>query len=520
MFVSAAANRGWEWLTAILGGPARRRVVVLLACVLSLSAADSGTLGALAAQLEKSFRIGNTQLGLLATSSSLVGAAATLPMGVLADRSNRVRVLVIAIVLWAAAMVMTGLALSYLMLLATRLALGVVLGAAGPMVASLTGDYFPALERSRIYGFMLTGELLGAGGGLLVAGDLGAALGWRAAFFVLAVPSLGLAWALARLLPEPARGGQSRLQPGAENLHPIGDDHPDDHPGADGVPARSEGDPGRPASTSGVRRRAREQTDIEPDQHLVLTVDPSSMTAWQAARYVLRIRSNVVLIASSALGYFFLAGLRTFAVLFARGHFSLSQGVVSILLVVVGAGAVIGTLLGGRLCDRLIGRDRIDGRLLVAGGSLVATSVMFVPGIISTSLVISLPLLVVAAALLAAPNPALDAARLDVMPSRLWGRAEAVRTFTRNILEAFAPLLFGFVSEQLGGARANLGSGVNSSHARVTPQATHGIGLTFLIMLVPLAASGVVLLLSRRTYLHDVVTADASDRSDAERDHS
>ncbi len=42
----------------------------------------------------------------------------------------------------------------------------------------------------------------------------------------------------------------------------------------------------------------------------------------------------------------------------------------------------------------------------------------------------------------------------------------------------------------------------------------HGIGLTFLIMLLPLAASGIVLLLSRRIYLGDIVTADASDRSD------
>ncbi len=144
----------WERLPVILGGPARRRVVVLLACVLSLSAADSGTLGALAAQIEKSFRIGNTRLGLLATVTSLVGAPATLPMGVLADRTNRVRLLVIAIIVWAATMAVTGLAVNYLMLLTVRLAGGVVLATAGPVVASLVGDYFPSAERSRIYGFM------------------------------------------------------------------------------------------------------------------------------------------------------------------------------------------------------------------------------------------------------------------------------------------------------------------------------------------------------------------------------
>ncbi len=201
---------------------------------------------------------------------------------------------------------------------------------------------------------------------------------------------------------------------------------------------------------------------------------------------MLRVRSNRLLIASSALGYFFLAGLRTFAVLFTRGHFSVGQVVASVLLAVIGAGAAIGTLLGGRICDRLIGRGRIDARLLVAGVSLIATAVLFVPGILTSRLVVALPVLVVAAVFLAAPNPALDAARLDVMPSRLWGRAEAVRTCVRNVLEGFAPLLFGYVSELLGGGKSpGIGAGVNSAGSRVSPQNTDGIGLTFLIMLAP-----------------------------------
>ena len=193
-------------LTDAVGGPARRRVVLLLAAVLSLESADSGTVGALAAQLERAFHIGNTELGLLITVSSLVAALASLPMGVVADRSKRVRVLAVTVALWAAGMVASGLATSYLMLLLTRLTLGVTIAAAGPMVASLTGDLFPAKERSRIYGMILTGQLLGGGVGLIFSADIGALAGWRAPFFVLALPSFVLAYCLYRLLPEPARG--------------------------------------------------------------------------------------------------------------------------------------------------------------------------------------------------------------------------------------------------------------------------------------------------------------------------
>jgi hypothetical protein len=49
---------------------------------------------------------------------------------------------------------------------------------------------------------------------------------------------------------------------------------------------------------------------------------------------------------------------------------------------------------------------------------------------------------VAAGFLLAAANPPLDAARLDVMPPRLWGRAEGTRSVVRTGLEALAPWFY------------------------------------------------------------------------------
>ncbi len=111
---------------------------------------------------------------------------------------------------------------------------------------------------------------------------------------------------------------------------------------------------------------------------------------------------------------------------------------------------------------------------------------------------------------MAAPNPPLDAARLDVVPSRLWGQAEAVRTFARNILQSFAPLLFGYISALFGGPHA---AAAASANPHLEAIAGRGLEYAFIIMLVPLLAAGVLLLLTRRTYLVDVATADVSERA-------
>ncbi|ELS50863.1 putative hypothetical integral membrane protein [Streptomyces viridochromogenes Tue57] len=50
---------------------------------------------------------------------------------------------------------LAGGATSYLWLMLSRIALGAVTATAGPGIASLIGDYFPAAERARMYGFVL-----------------------------------------------------------------------------------------------------------------------------------------------------------------------------------------------------------------------------------------------------------------------------------------------------------------------------------------------------------------------------
>jgi len=458
-------------------------------------------------QLERDLHIGNTSIGLLVTVSTAVGAVATLPIGALTDRINRTNLLAGAILIWSVAMVVSGASTSFEMLLLTRLALGAVVATAGPTVASLTGDLFPAAERGRIYGFILTGELIGTGIGFLVSGDIAAVLSWRYAFWVLAVPGVILAWAIWRLLPEPARGGQSRLQAGDELIRSatqVAREQPAPARGGDAAASTSP----RGEDEGKVAREVQKQA-IAPHEDLVLDTDPAGKSLWWAVRYVLSVRTKRVLILASALGYFFFSGLRTFAVVFLRDRFGIAQGVASILLVVIGVGAIVGVLATGRLGDWLIERRHITARPLVGGLSFLLAAALFLPGLLTTSLLVAAPLFFFAAAGFGGANPPLDAARLDIMHSRLWGRAEAVRTVLCASLEAIAPLLFGYVSTQFGAHTSGLGNPTGDAGPGGS-----GLDDTFLIMLMPLTAAGLLLLLrARSTYPRDVATALASEHA-------
>ena len=118
------------------------RVIVVLAAVLALSSADIVTVGASATHLRSDLSITNTEIGLLVAVSSLVGALASVPFGVLADMIRRTFTLSAAIVLCGIAMIWSSTASNYGELLLTRLFLGAVTAAAGPCIGSLVGDYF------------------------------------------------------------------------------------------------------------------------------------------------------------------------------------------------------------------------------------------------------------------------------------------------------------------------------------------------------------------------------------------
>ncbi|MGQ5652500.1 hypothetical protein ACUJ8H_21020 [Streptomyces sp. EKR5.2] len=91
------------------------------------------------------------------------------------------------------------------------------------------------------------------------------------------------------------------------------------------------------------------------------------------------------------------------------------------LVLVVGIGALAGVLSGGRIADRLLGGGRVNARALVPTVCMLMVPVFLAPAIYANSLAVALPLLAGGAMLLAATNPPLGAARLDILPPLIWG---------------------------------------------------------------------------------------------------
>ena len=467
-------------LVKSIGGPARTRLVGYFAAVLALNYADESAIGAMASELERAFHIGHTDLGLIVTVTAAVGAVMTLVFGWLVDRTRRVRLLTLAILGWAVAMAATAASVSYGFLLLSRVALGIGVAVSTPAIASLVGDYFPTRDRGRIYGYILSGELIGTGFGFIISGEL-ALVSWRIGFLALALPALLLAWRMHRL-PEPERGGGSRLRRGQLEI---------------GVGTGGGAAPGGEDEEGAFRRMLENrilEKHVTPRDHLVSAEDPQEKSLWWAVGYVVRIPTNLILIMVSALGYYFFAGIRVFGLVYFTGKFHLGHSMGLVLLILMAGGAVAGVIIGGRLGDRLLAGGRLSGRVLVAAVSYISTTVLFLAGLASSSLAVNFICFFAAAAALGCVNPPLDAARLDIMHPHLWGRAEGIRTMLRWAAEALAPLVFGYVSEQVFGG------------------GTSGLQKTFLVMLVPLFVSGLVGFVALRTYPRDVATAEAFTR--------
>jgi MFS family permease len=425
----------------------------------------------------------------------------TIPVGMMVDRARRMPLLAVSIVMWSLASLFSAFAGSYSTLLLTRLALGAVAATAGPAIASLTGDYFPAGERGNIYAYILGGEIAGSAVGYIISGSLASLIDWRAPFIVLAVPGFFLAREIWRTVPEPLRGGQSYIAPGAVTLDPSAQGDVT-WPGAeDAWPASDPGD--------AVAQEAARRAGATPDPRLVLDEDPRQMGVVRAVRYILAIPSNLMMIIGSSLGYFYFAGLQTFALLFVKGHYHASQATAEVVLAALVGGALIGTLIGGRLTDVLLHRGKLNARVWVPAVCYVGAAALLVPGFVSTHLTPALWFDVGGAALLSAANPPIQAARLDIMPAGLWGRAESTRTFIRSLAQALAPVIFGGVADLIAGFVPHQAPIGTHPHTPSSSQAT-GLEITFLIMLVTLVAAGLFVARARTTYATDVATAAAS----------
>ncbi len=184
--------------------PAYAPALAVLFLVNVLNYYDRQALGALVEPLRHQFHLGDTQLAAIPTLVTIVYAVAGVPLGRLADRVSRKRLLAAGVAVWAGLTACGALASSYVMLLVSRLGVGAGEAVCAPAATSWIGDLVPAARRARAMAGFMMAVPVGVMLSLAVSGPVAQAWGWRAALSVAALPAVLLVPALL-WLREPAR---------------------------------------------------------------------------------------------------------------------------------------------------------------------------------------------------------------------------------------------------------------------------------------------------------------------------
>lgn len=199
--------------TALPGSPPQKPdarawgVLSLLSFVYVLNFLDRQLLSILAYPIQQSLQITDGQLGLISgLYFAMFYTFIAIPVGWLADRTNRVTILAVACGIWSAATVACGLARTYPELVVARMTVG--FGEAGgvpPSYAIITDSFAPGY-RATALGIFNLGPPIGAAVGIAFGATIAAAFDWRDAFIVVGLIGIVTAVILKLAVRDPERG--------------------------------------------------------------------------------------------------------------------------------------------------------------------------------------------------------------------------------------------------------------------------------------------------------------------------
>jgi MFS family permease len=183
-------------------------VLGMLCFVYVLNFLDRQLLSILAKPIQDSLHVSDGQLGLIGgLYFAVFYCFISIPVGWIADKTNRSWVLAIACTIWSGATMACGLAANYAQLVAARMTVG--FGEAGgvPPSYAIVSDYFPPGRRGTALGIYNLGPPFGAALGVAFGASIAAAYSWRDAFIVLGSVGLFAAVLILVIVREPVRGG-------------------------------------------------------------------------------------------------------------------------------------------------------------------------------------------------------------------------------------------------------------------------------------------------------------------------
>ena len=181
-------------------------VVALLSITFGILFFDRNALGFLQPFVQPDLGLSNTQVGLLASVLSLTWAFAAFGIGVVSDRTgSRKRVLLLSTVAFSVCSVLSGLAGSFVTLLAARALMGIAEGGIMPIAQAIIASEVKPEHRGLAMGVTQNfgSNLLGSFVAPLALTGFATAFGWRHAFYLAGLPGLVAAVVLWRYLREP-----------------------------------------------------------------------------------------------------------------------------------------------------------------------------------------------------------------------------------------------------------------------------------------------------------------------------
>jgi MFS family permease len=330
------------------------------------------------------------EAGLLATVFLVAYMIASPVVGSLGDRVPRKRITAASLLVWSLATVASGLAPDYPTLFATRVVVGIGEAGFAAVAPTVIADLFRPAERGRRLAYFYLATPMGSALGYLLGGAVGAAHGWRAAFFVAGGPGLVLALVVLAL-PEPARGSTDDA---------------------------GEVEAAAPALGLALRRLLRSPAwRIDTIATTLMTFALGGLAAWMPT-YLQRAH-----------------GLDL-------GEANTGFGAVTVVA------GLVGTLLGGWLGDRAQARSA-GGYFWVSGVGLLVGAPFTLAMVMMPSVPTAFAVAFFAELLLFLNTGPLNAALLASVPASMRARAMAVNVFFIHALgDAISPPLMGVVSER------------------------------------------------------------------------
>lgn len=130
--------------------------------------------------------------GLLAPAFLVTYMISAPILGFLADRFSRWLIVGVCVILWSVATAASGFAVTFVALFITRIFVGIGEGGYGPAAPTILADYFTLQTRGRVMAIFCAAIPVGSALGYMLGGIINHQLGWRWAFYLVAIPGIVL----------------------------------------------------------------------------------------------------------------------------------------------------------------------------------------------------------------------------------------------------------------------------------------------------------------------------------------